>query len=75
MPASSANAARVGGALGQQQQQRASAKVPLKLYAYQKELAKPALAGKNTIICAPTGTGKTIVAAKIAAVHMTFVKL
>ncbi|XP_033100025.1 probable ATP-dependent RNA helicase DHX58 isoform X2 [Anneissia japonica] len=37
----------------------------LTLRKYQKELAKPALDGKNTIICAPTGCGKTITAAEV----------
>ena len=43
-------------------------KEPLELHNFQMELAQPALKGLNTIICAPTGCGKTIVAAHIAAV-------
>ena len=67
--ASSASRADVsspsGGAL---QTPTAAAKEPLKLHNFQKELAQPALEGVNAIICAPTGTGKTIVAASIAVV-------
>ncbi|KAI8499377.1 ATP-dependent RNA helicase ddx58 [Branchiostoma belcheri] len=37
---------------------------------YQMELAKPALEGRNTIICAPTGSGKTHVAIKITREHL-----
>ena len=40
----------------------------VKLYDFQEELAAPGLAGRNCIICAPTGSGKTIVAVKIALV-------
>nr|XP_033782613.1 antiviral innate immune response receptor RIG-I [Geotrypetes seraphini] len=38
---------------------------------YQRELAKPALEGKNVIICSPTGSGKTIVALAICEHHFT----
>lgn len=38
------------------------------LRAYQDELAGPGKAGKNSIICAPTGSGKTHVALAITEV-------
>ncbi|XP_036407164.1 probable ATP-dependent RNA helicase DDX58 [Megalops cyprinoides] len=41
-----------------------------KLRSYQRELAGPAFEGKNTIICAPTGCGKTIVALAICDHHL-----
>ncbi|XP_053407040.1 antiviral innate immune response receptor RIG-I-like isoform X2 [Mercenaria mercenaria] len=41
-----------------------------KLYPFQLELAEKALAGKNTIICAPTGSGKTWVALYIIDRHL-----
>uniref|UniRef100_A0A4W3IKE8 RNA helicase n=1 Tax=Callorhinchus milii TaxID=7868 RepID=A0A4W3IKE8_CALMI len=37
---------------------------------YQKELARPGIEGKNTIICAPTGCGKTLVALTICEHHL-----
>uniref|UniRef100_A0A8C5LT37 RNA helicase n=1 Tax=Leptobrachium leishanense TaxID=445787 RepID=A0A8C5LT37_9ANUR len=37
---------------------------------YQDELAQPAYKGKNTIICAPTGSGKTFVALSICERHL-----
>uniref|UniRef100_A0A914LSJ7 RNA helicase n=1 Tax=Meloidogyne incognita TaxID=6306 RepID=A0A914LSJ7_MELIC len=45
-------------------------KFPLNLRPYQKELVTEAVAGKNVIICAPTGSGKTIVGAYIIREHL-----
>ena len=41
----------------------------LQLQDYQLELAKDALKGRNSLIVAPTGSGKTIVAVHIAKVR------
>ncbi|XP_060093158.1 antiviral innate immune response receptor RIG-I [Heteronotia binoei] len=43
---------------------------PKKARSYQNELAQPALNGKNTIICAPTGSGKTFVSLMICDYHL-----
>ncbi|OPJ67426.1 putative ATP-dependent RNA helicase DDX58 [Patagioenas fasciata monilis] len=42
---------------------------PRKAQSYQTELAQPAINGKNTLICAPTGSGKTFVAILICEHH------
>nr|XP_056704225.1 antiviral innate immune response receptor RIG-I [Euleptes europaea] len=43
---------------------------PKEARSYQTELAQPALNGKNTIICAPTGSGKTFVSLMICDYHL-----
>ncbi|NXI45109.1 DDX58 helicase, partial [Galbula dea] len=42
---------------------------PKKARSYQTELAQPAINGKNTLICAPTGSGKTFVSLLICEHH------
>lgn len=42
---------------------------------YQKDVAQPALEGKNIIICLPTGSGKTRVAVYITKQHLERRKL
>lgn len=44
--------------------------MPYTLFPYQNELVAAARQGKNTIICAPTGSGKTIVAVDIMLAHL-----
>ncbi|PVD29708.1 hypothetical protein C0Q70_08964 [Pomacea canaliculata] len=43
---------------------------PIKLRDYQAELVEVGLTGKNVVICAPTGSGKTLVALKIMRAHL-----
>ncbi|KAK6033070.1 DEAD/DEAH box helicase [Ostertagia ostertagi] len=43
---------------------------PLSLRPYQEELVETAVRGKNTIACAPTGSGKTEVAIYVAMSHL-----
>ncbi|KAM8855203.1 interferon-induced helicase C domain-containing protein 1 [Spinachia spinachia] len=45
-------------------------KADIVLRDYQKDVASPALEGKNTIICLPTGSGKTRVAVHITKKHL-----
>ena len=40
-----------------------------KIHKYQHELAEPGINGKNYVVCAPTGSGKTLVAALIIENH------
>ena len=42
------------------------------LRGYQRELAEPGLRGDNYIICAPTGCGKTRIAAYIIHEHLKY---
>ncbi|XP_033928963.1 antiviral innate immune response receptor RIG-I isoform X3 [Melopsittacus undulatus] len=42
---------------------------PKKARSYQTELAQPAMNGYNTLVCAPTGSGKTFVAVMICEQH------
>ncbi|XP_017941674.2 probable ATP-dependent RNA helicase DDX58 isoform X2 [Manacus vitellinus] len=50
--------------------QSSSVYEPKKARTYQIELAQPAINGKNTLICAPTGSGKTFVALLICEHHL-----
>ncbi|KAG8130481.1 putative Retinoic acid inducible protein [Naja naja] len=45
--------------------------LPKKARSYQIELAEPAVNGKHTMICAPTGSGKTFVSIMICEHHLS----
>lgn len=47
-----------------------SLKKNIKLREYQKELAEPGVSGKNYVLVAPTGTGKTLIAGYIIMHHL-----
>lgn len=49
---------------------RSPEKTEIVLRDYQMEVARPALEGKNIIICLPTGSGKTRVAVYITKKHL-----
>ena len=49
-------------------------KEDIRLREYQKELAQPGLNGENYILVAPTGTGKTLIAAYIIVNHLKQMK-
>ncbi|KAG8455056.1 hypothetical protein GDO86_001322, partial [Hymenochirus boettgeri] len=46
----------------------------VKLRKYQEELATPAYTRKNTIVCAPTGSGKTLVSLSICKQHLNTIQ-
>uniref|UniRef100_A0A8C7M570 Activating signal cointegrator 1 complex subunit 3 n=1 Tax=Oncorhynchus kisutch TaxID=8019 RepID=A0A8C7M570_ONCKI len=58
---------RGGGGGGGGEKSRGGEK---KMREYQRELAEPVFQGKNTVICAPTGCGKTVVALAICEQHL-----
>ena len=47
-----------------------SYKLRLKPREYQEELARPGIDGKNYVVCAPTNSGKTLVAAVVISDHL-----
>ncbi|XP_030065688.1 LOW QUALITY PROTEIN: interferon-induced helicase C domain-containing protein 1 [Microcaecilia unicolor] len=55
---------------GQDTSKRSSPEPDMTLRDYQMEVARPALEGRNIIICLPTGSGKTRVAVYITKEHL-----